>query len=212
VKPRSTRVRLAALAAVALSIALGVAASPAKAGLGVACPVPYFQTFNPWGDDAFYAYAPNGGLESGSAGWTLSGGAAVVPGSESFSVHGTDDGYSLSLPAGSSATTPPMCIGLFSGKMRLFTSNAGASSSRLRVQVIYGGGTGSLLGLVSKTLGLADVATLTSGSDWQPSAGVPMLGGQLPLLTQYVQFRFTPADASGSWRIDDVYLDPLRYL
>jgi hypothetical protein len=212
VKAKSTRVRLAALAAVAASIALGVAASPASAGLGIACPVPYFQTFHPWGDGAYYAYAPNGGLESGATGWTLTGGAAVVPGSESFSVHSTADRYSLSLPAGSSATTPPMCVSLFSGKMRLFASNTGASSSHLRVQVVYGGGTASLLGLVGSTLGLSDVASLTAGSDWQPSAAVPMLGGQLPLLTQYVQFRFTPADASGSWRIDDVYLDPLRYL
>ena len=37
-------------------------------------------------------------------------------------------------------------------------------------------------------------------------------GGELPLLTQYVQFRITPADSTGNWRIDDVYLDPLMHL
>ena len=209
---RSTRVRFAALAAVAASLVLGMTASPASAGLGVACPVPYSQPFAPWGDHAFYAYAPNGGLESGATGWTLAGGAKVVSGNESFSVHGTGERYSLSLPAGSSATTPPMCVGLLSGGMRFFTSNAGASSSRLKVQVLYGGGTGSLLGLVGSVLGLTDVASLSSGSAWQPADGVPMLGGDVPLLTQYVQFRFTPADSTGSWRIDDVYLDPLMHL
>jgi hypothetical protein len=104
-----------------------------------------------------------------------------------------------------------MCIALFSGHMRFFTANAGASSSRLRVQVLYGGGTGSLLGLVGKTLGLSDLGYVGSGAPWQPSPPVAMLGGQLPLLTQYVQFRFSPADSSGAWRIDDVYLDPLMF-
>jgi hypothetical protein len=146
--------------------------------------------FLPWGDSSNYAYAPNGGLESGASGWTLSGGAQVVAGNESFDVHGTNDGYSLSLPPGSSTTTAPMCIGAFSGKMRLFTTNAGVSSSRLRVQVIYGGG----LGMV---LGVADVGHVTSGEEWQPSPEVKMLGGTLPLLTQYVMFKFSPADSSG---------------
>jgi hypothetical protein len=38
-----------------------------------------------------------------------------------------------------------------------------------------------------------------------------MLGGVLPLLTQAVEFRFMPADRSGNWRLDDVYLDPLKH-
>jgi hypothetical protein len=38
-----------------------------------------------------------------------------------------------------------------------------------------------------------------------------MLGGVLPLLTQDVRIRFTPADATGSWTIDDVYVDPLMH-
>jgi hypothetical protein len=38
-----------------------------------------------------------------------------------------------------------------------------------------------------------------------------MAGGVVPLLTQSVQFRFTPLSTGGSWRIDDVYLDPLMH-
>jgi hypothetical protein len=97
-----------------------------------------------------------------------------------------------------------MCIGALSGHMRLFTSNSGSSSSRLRVQVVYGGGLGGVLGF-------ADAASLASDAPWQPSPFVTMLGGTLPLLTQYVQFRFSPADAIGNWRIDDDYLDPLNH-
>jgi hypothetical protein len=135
----------------------------------------------------------------------------VVRGNETFFVHGAADRYSLSLPAGSSATTVPMCIGLLSGKMRFFAQNTGSSKSRLRVQVVYSGGVGGLLGSVGKTLGVSDIGYVTGGSTWQPSQAVPMLGGVLPLLTQSVQFRFTPADRSGNWRIDDVYLDPLKH-
>ena len=38
-----------------------------------------------------------------------------------------------------------------------------------------------------------------------------MLGGVAPLLTSDVQFRFTPLDKGGDWRVDDVYLDPLMH-
>ncbi len=165
--------------------------------------------FAPWKDYAAYAYAPNGGFESGSTGWSLAGGAKVVAGNSTFFTHGKGERYSLSLPAGSSATSPPMCISLFSSKMRFFAANAGSSSSKLKVQIIYGGGVSGLLSLVTKTLGLSDVGYVSAGSAWQPSPAVGMLSGTLPLLTQYVQFRFVPADRTGSWLMDDVYLDPL---
>ena len=209
----STLSRTLALATVALSglVAAGATAAPASAGLGLACPSPTAQIFAPWSDTANYAYAPDGGVEAGASGWNLSGGAAVVSGNESFLVHGSRDRYSLTLPAGATATTPPMCVSILSGKMRFFTSNAGSSASRLKVQVIYNGGTGGLLGSLGKLLGLADIGYMSSGSTWQPSPAIAMLGGTLPLLTQSVQFRFTAVDAQGKWRIDDVYLDPLKH-
>ena len=187
----------------------GANTAPANAALGIACPSPTSQAFAPWKDYAAYAYAPNGGFESGSTGWSLAGGAKVVAGNSSFFTHGKGERYSLSLPAGSSATSPPMCISLFSSKMRFFAANAGSQSSKLKVQVIYGGGVSGLLSLVTKTLGLSDFGYVTAGSAWQPSAEIGMLSGTLPVLTQYVQFRFVPADRYGAWLMDDVYLDPL---
>jgi hypothetical protein len=183
-------------------------ASPAAAGLGLACPDPTTKPFAPWNDYAKYAFVPNGGFESGASGWTLSGGARVVPGNESFHVHGAGDRYALAMPAGSTATTSPMCISLFSGKMRFFTANAGSPSSRLKVQVFYNGGLGGLLGGVGRLLGLSEFGYVTSGQAWQPSPAIGMLGGTLPLLTSSVQFRFTAPADGGSFRIDDVYLDP----
>lgn len=210
---RSRAQALGFLAVTATLAALGATATtaPANAALGLACPDPTSQPFAPWKDYAAYAYAPNGGFESGSTGWTLAGGAKVVPGNSPFFTHGTGERYSLSLPAGSSATSPKMCISLFSSKMRFFVANAGSSSSKLKVQIVYGGGTSGLLSLVTTTLGVSDLGYVTAGSAWQPSAAVGMLSGTLPLLTQYVQFRFLPADRTGSWLMDDVYLDPLMH-
>jgi hypothetical protein len=183
-------------------------AAPASAGLGLACPDPTTRPFAPWNDYAKYAFVPNGGFESGASGWTLTGGARVVPGNESFSVHSSRDRYSLSMPPGSTATTSPMCISLFSGKMRFFTANSGAPGSRIRVDVFYNGGLGRLLGGVGRLLGLSEYGYVAAGPTWQPSPEIGMLGGTLPLLTSSVQFRFTALDAGGEYRLDDVYLDP----
>ncbi|MDX6532537.1 MAG: hypothetical protein QOF68_281 [Gaiellales bacterium] len=215
VRPVSARAGLlAAVAALALTVSTAATSAPASASLlpslGVACPDPTTRPFLPWNDLAFYAYVPNGGFESGATGWALSGGAKVVAGNETFFVRGPGSN-SLAIPAGSSVTSPKMCVGLLSSKMRFFVKNAGSQTSRLKMQVIYGGGTGGLLGGVGSILGISDVASISSGKAWQPSAEVPMLGGTLPLLTQWVQFRFKPADSSGGWRIDDVYLDPLMH-
>lgn len=211
-RPRPSRAKALGffvLTAALAALSATATTAPANAALGIACPSPTTQAFAPWKDYAAYAYAPNGGFESGSTGWSLAGGAKVVAGNSTFFTHGSGERYSLSLPAGSSATSPPMCISLFSSKMRFFAANAGSSSSRLKVQIIYGGGVSGLLSLLTKTLGLSDVGYVSAGSAWQPSPAIGMLSGTLPLLTQSVQFRFLPADRTGSWLMDDVYLDPL---
>jgi hypothetical protein len=176
--------------------ALAASAAPASAGLGLACPSTTGQPFVQWGDNANYAYAPNGGFESGATGWTLSGGTVVI-GNEPFYLHSTSDRSSLSLPSGASATSPPMCISLFSGKMRFVAR--GTAGSKVKVQILY-------QGVVSSLLGILDGGTYTVGTAWSPSPQVAMLGGELPLLTSSVSFRFTAI--GGTVSIDDVYLDP----
>ena len=199
----------------ALASAAGMTASAAApahaASLGLACPTPAAQTFAQWGDSNYYIPAPDSGFENGAAGWTLTGGARVVSGNESYMVGNAGDSHSLALPAGSSATSPPMCIGLLSGGMRLFVQNTGAATSNMHVQVIYNGGVGALLGGLTSTLRISDQGTFPGAQTWQPSPDVAMIGGVLPLLTQSVQFRFTPLSTGGNWRIDDVYLDPLMH-
>jgi hypothetical protein len=180
-------------------VSLVFGAAPASAGLGLACPDATTKPFSRWADNANYAYLPDGGFEAGASGWKLASGAKVVAGNEPFYLRSTSHRYSLALPAGSSATSPPMCIGLLSSKMRFVVT--GASGSKVKVQVIY-------RGLLSSVLGAFDGGTASTNGTWQPSPEIGMLGGVLPLLTQSVQFRFVAT--SGTPRIDDVYLDPMK--
>lgn len=160
---------------------------------------PASHPFASWGDVASYTLVPGGSFESGALGWTLAGGARVVSGNESYYANSRYDSHSLAVPAGSSATTPPFCVGLTRPTIRLFVVNGGSSASRLRVKVVYRG----LLGI----LGVLDGGTVSAGSGWKPS---PIMLATLnaPLGTKSAQFVFTPADSSGAWRIDDLYVDP----
>ena len=197
---RSGRARASlALAFLLLPLTLAFGASSVSAGgLGIACPDPTTQPFHSWSDYALYAQVPDGGFEAGAAGWKLTGTAKVVAGNEPFYIRSAGDRKSLSLPAGSTATSPPMCIGLLSSKMRFV---AGGSKGTVKVQVLY-------RGLLSSTLGIFDGGTVSSNGVWAPSPEVSMLGGVLPLLTQSVQFRFVAT--SGAVRVDDVFLDPWK--
>jgi hypothetical protein len=198
----------AALAALAASVASAALAAPANAGVLVKsatdCDAPVTsQPFARFGDNASYKLVGDGGFENGAAGWTLSGGAKVVAGNEAYHVHGAGDGYSLSLPAGSSATSPTVCVGLDEPTLRFFVRKNSGLLSTMAVSI-----------KVETSLGL--VVTLPIGVDlggnWHPSLPMIMLGNLLPLLPgdkTPVQFQFTPL-LSGSWQVDDVYVDPWR--
>ena len=187
----------------ALTLVSGIAvlagtAAPASAGLGLACPDPTSKPFAPWSDSANYAFVPNGGFETAANGWSVYAGK-VASGNESFYIHSRSDLYSLRLQSGGSATSPAMCISLFSGKMRFVAK--GDPGAKVKVQIIY-------RGLLSSVLGILDGGTYSVGAGWSPSPQIGMLGGVLPLLTSSVSFRFTAVN--GSATIDDVYLDPMK--
>jgi hypothetical protein len=193
---------VAALAATAIAASPAAAASPADPASASSCPaVPTIQPFAAWQDVADYVLAPDGGAEAGGAAWTLEGGARVVEGNESFAVGGPSDHRSLDLPAGSSATTAPMCIGIEHRTMRFFLN--GPSTGQLSVEAVYqAGGRETVVPL----------ATAGGSGTWAPSAAVPMRVNELaPQFggTLQVALRFTPHGARG-WQIDDVYVDPYR--
>lgn len=205
-----TKIRLALVAASSSVAMLGVVAPSAHAGLlslttGF-CGQQAYQPFTSWGDNATYVQVPGGTFESGAAGWTLTGGAGVVSGNESFNVSGPGS-HSLSLPAGSSATSPAQCTGIDHPSARTFVRNTGSSASRLNVYATYP----LLLGLPYR----AYLGQLSAGSSWQPSSliQIGLLNntlGSLTLAESTISFTFVPADSSGKWQIDDFYLDPFR--
>ena len=195
------RLRCALVGALAL-LAIGSAAPASSAGIlpGSGCNYPpAIQPFLRWGDGASYSLMQGGSFESGASGWLLAGGARVVSGNESYYVTSRTDVRSLAIPTGGAATTPPFCVNLTRPTFRFFASNAGSSTSRLRVKVVFR----SVLGI----LGILDGGTVAAGSAWQPS---PIMLATLnaPLGTNSVQFTFYPSDNTGSWRVDDVYVDP----
>ena len=193
--------------AVATAVMAASAAAPAKADLIGSlltgnCPTNGQQVFAQWGDYASYFLAPNGGLELGSAGWSLNGGASVVSGNEPFLPTGT---HSLALPSGSSAMSPVTCIGPKNIYVRMFGTDSEGSDSGLRVRVYW-------YGLLNKLLGFNDYTTFRSGSDWAPtsklnSTSVPLLA--VPILgSTSARIQFTPLGSGSDWQIDDVYVDP----
>jgi hypothetical protein len=163
------------------------------------------QPFLRWSDSFNYALAPDGGFEHRALGWTLTGGARVVTGNETYYANRRKDFRSLYLPAGSSATSPAMCVGLEYPTMRAFVRNKRAASSTLGVEVFFE----DLLGNVhSLPIGL-----LTASGRWSATIPVPIVANLLALLpdgNDAVAFRFAPQDSAGDWRLDDVYVDPYR--
>jgi hypothetical protein len=157
------------------------------------------QPFARWGDTSSYELVPGGDFEGSLAGWTLSGGAARVPGSEPYGVTGSVGAYSLDLPAGASVQSPFTCVDAAYPTFRFFAHNDSLLSTVL-VQVVYK----TPLGTVALPLGAVALST-----SWQPT--LPMLTGSVVtgLLsggTAEAALRFTAL--TGSSQIDDVFVDP----
>jgi hypothetical protein len=194
----------------ALAAALSVTAlfaAPAHAGTvgnPYACaPQPVLtQAFSAWADSNLYTPVPNAGLETGSTGWTLGGGAAVVSGNETFYIASRADSHSLDLPAGASAITAPLCIDETYPHFRLFGRNTGAATGALKVEVLY-------LDTNGKVLSTKAVDYNNPLSNWSPSGfiGINVFTSKTTVAAAPVAFRFT-AGKNAHYQIDDVYVDP----
>ena len=204
---RPLRKSLVLALASSLAAALAAGAAPARGGLisGItnvlvpSCST-LSQPFAQFGDDGWYYPVPNQGFENGSTGWSVSGATSVVSDNEPWKVGGSGS-HALSLGSAATATSAPTCINLLAPHVRLFADGSRATGV-LQVQVLFRGLTGNLLGVLN-------LGTFRPGGyrGWQPSADVNSLLG-LPLLTTSVQVKFT--SLGGTWRIDDLYVDPLR--
>jgi hypothetical protein len=192
-----------------LTIGLGLAA-PAQASTSyTSCGYTLFeQPFLAWNDSGSYVLAPSGSFEKGSSGWTLAGGAKVTsPGNP---LRPTSSKYALSLPAGSSATSPPICIETGYPYSRMFgytTIRNPSYASSLKVELAYTDATTGKA--VTQT-----VATLANRPVWDATQKIllpspdnikPDASGRI-----WVRYRYTPL-YNTAWMIDDLYVDPKRH-
>jgi hypothetical protein len=190
------RRRLGGLSIIAALGAMAVLALPVSAAqadpinLDACSIVSLSQPFAPWLDYSWYELAPGGDFES--AAWTLEGGAHRVPGSEPFAATGELGSWSLSLPAGASAQSPPTCVDAAYPTIRFFTAGTGL----VAVSVVYGNVTFP-----------AGVAVATGG--WAPSLVALTDSARVALTSDgsaQVSVRLT--SLLGDVRVDDVFVDP----
>jgi hypothetical protein len=197
---RGFRLRFVLAAALA---AAGLAVPAASAGvLGAVLPPCGAVTypFDAWGDYEGYCAFPNLGFENGTTSWTLSGRTSVASANEPWHVSGAGT-HALQLGPGATALSSSLPVSLRDPWIRFFARSAGANGS-LRVQVIFHGLLGNLTGVLN-------IGSLSpSGySTWQPTQRV-LSALALPIGTTSAQVQFTSTATSGSWQLDDVYLDP----
>jgi hypothetical protein len=195
----------------------GLAAAVATAALAGAAPAhasslsnPYAcapsptlsQAFSAWSDFASYTPLAGGNFETGAADWTRTGAAAVVAGNEPYNVGGAGT-HSLSLPAGASAVSAPICIDPTYPFYRLVARNTGTLSSALRMEVLFLDDHGNVKS--SKSL---DYRAGTTA--WAPTglAPISVFTAKTTVSAAPIALRFTPQGSGGRWQIDDVFVDP----
>jgi hypothetical protein len=202
VRLRSRLARAPLAVAFAASLMAALSAAPAQAAListGACNEAALSQPFLRWGDTSSYELVAGGDFEGSLAGWTLSGGAQRVTGSEPYGASGSVGAYSLDLPAGASAQSPFTCVDAAYPTFRFFARNEGLLSTVV-AQVVYK----TVLGTVTLPLGAVALS-----EEWEPT--LPMLTGSIVTGvlsggTAEVALRFTAL--TGASRIDDVFVDP----
>ncbi|MFL5911284.1 MAG: hypothetical protein ACJ768_12010 [Gaiellaceae bacterium] len=191
----ATMIKRLALVLAAAVLAAIVAAPGGKAALSCNGSLQPFAQFGDYND--YFAFS-NNGFENGAIGWQLSQ-ASVGAGNEPWLVSGGSS--SLSIGPGGSAAGPKVCAALNAPSWRMFAHSNGANGP-LKAQIVFYGLLGNVTGILNFTnFNPSEYAT------WQPSADVPS-GLALPLLTYSAQLRLTSTATSGTWQVDDVFVDP----
>ena len=166
------------------------------------------QPFTAFDDHRDYVLAPGGSFEDPSLpGWTLERGAGVAPGNDPFNVRGSQDSSSLALPAGASATSPAMCVDLNYPTMRFVGFQDDEKDAGLDVEVLYPDtpeGKPEWHKAKSFKAKRKDNWNVTKDVKISPERGGKIPGGR-PLA-----LRFTNDADHGTWRIDNLYVDPRR--
>jgi hypothetical protein len=171
------------------------------------------RLFNPllaFKDRRDYFVAPAGDFEDSTLpGWQLTGGATVTSGNSPHAVAGEAHGNSLSLPAGSSATSPEMCVDLSYPTFRFFVAQLERDTdSDLAIDVIYPG-------LAKNNVRQAKKFRLKAKDGWELSDDIKLepqrLGKAWGWRRIAIRFRVESDNKSAAYRVDDVLIDPRRH-
>ena len=193
------------LVLVCLSFVLALAAPAAQAGplvqsAGDCAAGTLEHPFVRWLDPLGYVLTPGGSFEDGASGWSV-GAGKVVSGNEPFYVHNSGDSKSLSIPSGSSVTSPTICVGLDKPTIRFFAKRP--SFSLLPLLTVEGVFTTK----AGTTASLPMVGLPLAGNSW--SLQLPFITtGALLELGDTTMMRFRLRAVSGDWQVDDVNVDP----
>ena len=158
-------------------------------------------------DRRSYFLAPEADFHDASLpGWELSGGAAVTGDPSGADVIGDGQTSSLSLPPGSSATSPEMCVDLDYPTFRFFATQLAADTdSALAVDVIYPA-------LSRNNVRQAKRLRLKAKDGWKLSDDVQLepqrLGKQSGWRRVALRFRNLSGKKPGTFKIDDILVDP----
>ncbi len=190
------RLRVTALAAFAM---IAGAALPAVAA--AACdPTPTSTVFAPWGDWSDYSLLPGGDFESHGDGWEL-GDAWATDENEPWQVGSSDDTQAMMLGAGGYAASPWFCLGEQHPTFRFFARRA-SWNAQLSYSVRWINVDGDVeemrLGSVSRGF-----------RSWRATNQLPLAQAlNLWEAGHTVDAQLVFRSDSGSWVIDDVYVDP----
>lgn len=196
------------IAALMAAAGAAFAAAPASAGVLVKSAPDcnssdVAQPFTRWGDNANYFLPPNGDFENGAEGWGLTGGARAVADNEPWNVGGDGDG-ALQIPAGATVTSPTVCVGLDHPTIRLFAKRT--SGLPLLASLAVSVQAETSLGL---TVTVPVNAVLLNTGSWSQTGRMLIVANLLPLLPgELTPIRLKFTSLLGSFRIDDVYVDP----
>lgn len=147
------------------------------------------QVFSAYGDPRSYVLFPGGDFAGGGAGWTLEGGAAVVSGS-------------LSLPAGSSAVSPSICVSKDTPFLRSMARDSGVPGAKLQVEIVY----------EELDTTRSRVVARDKSEDWDPTQPLGQNFGSATLGGSDSSVHVQITAVGGDWLVDDLYVDPFaRY-
>lgn len=195
-------VAVAAVGAVIAPGALADAYDDAAASCGQ--PLALEQPFLPFGDPLSYFLLRNGSFESGAADWGLTGAATLIEEDEPDFVDSSDDSTALLIPRGSAATSAPVCVSVLTPTIRFFTRTNNAAGARLKIEAVFKDSDGKVKAL--------PVAMIAASTKWAPTEPLPLLLTAIAAVSQQnalgVSFRFTAV--TGNWKIDRIYVDPLK--